>query len=63
MATGLTVFLMKHYNKLSIPNRLFFDDMTDGLIPLLETLQVHRRRKHANRAGGRVGPGTARQGV
>ena len=51
----------KEFEILSIPNRLFFDD--DGLISLFKPLPVHRRGEHARRAGGRVGPGTAGQGL
>ena len=50
------------YDKLRVPNRLFFDK-DRGLIPLLRTLQVHRRGKYTDRTGGRVRSGTARQGV
>ena len=55
-------FSDERYTKLSIPNRLFFDN-DRGLIPLLATLQVHRRGKHTDRAGGRVRSRAARQGV
>ena len=55
-------FSDNQYKKLSIPNRLFFDTQ-QGLIPLLEALQIHRRGKHTDRARSGVGPRTARQSV
>ena len=47
-------FSDRHYKKLSVPNRLFFDE-TCGLFPLLTHFKFTVEEKHADRGGGRTG--------